>query len=490
MHSYFSPQVYPASKMSSFLMGGLSSKNAKQRAECLDELCHLVRGFGSSVLQPAVAQNLKDIAKQISDRDNGVRNAALNCIAETYFQDGDKLYRVIGNLKDKDMAMLEERIKRQAKTRPLPGTAPAAAPEPAAAPPAAAAAQRRPSPADDGPPAAAAAPPSRLPGAPGGSRINSATITRRPAASTAGGVPSDGPPPPTRGGLGVGGSPSRLARPVSGAFTLDLDKIESAVDNLGDTGIRLVNHKLDDIFNEDPVALPQTLTGRRTQQQPPQQHHYSPSPSREHNSPGGGERALTDMPEAYEALDLVIAQIFNQDPQTCVSALSQLDELMKDSEKVQLLGQRMDQLLTACYMQYRHVLHVQMSDASFDPGETLKLFQYLTMALMSAYHHADLTRRASCSSLHDLTHVVLCILLEPRVAALPQGGQLIRALNVLTVKIVERSDHTLVTCALVRLLREAVGNASLPPKYTELVMKCLWKVIKQVSQGEGDQSRF
>ncbi len=55
---------------------------------------------------------------------------------------------------------------------------------------------------------------------------------------------------------------------------------------------------------------------------------------------------------------------------------------------------------------------------------------------------------------------------------------MIRALNVLTVKIVERSEHTRVTCALVRLLREAVPNSSLPTKYTELVMKCLWKVIK------------
>ena len=34
----------------------------------------------------------------------------------------------------------------------------------------------------------------------------------------------------------VGSSPSRANRPVSGAFTLDLDKIESAVDNIGDTG--------------------------------------------------------------------------------------------------------------------------------------------------------------------------------------------------------------------------------------------------------------
>lgn len=63
--------------------------------ECLDELGNMVRNFGSSVLQPSVGQCLKDIAKQISDRDNLVRNAALNCMAEVYFQDGDKMYKVV-----------------------------------------------------------------------------------------------------------------------------------------------------------------------------------------------------------------------------------------------------------------------------------------------------------------------------------------------------------------------------------------------------------
>ncbi len=344
-------QVYPASKMSAFLMAGLSSKNAKQRAECLDELCHLIRGFGSSVLQPTVPQNLKEIAKQISDRDNGVRNAALNCVAETYFQDGDKLYKVIGNLKDKDMAMLEERIKRQAKTRPLPGCGPVQQQQQQQtqqAPAREEAAPRRQASED-----AAPAGNSRLPGA---SRINSATMTRpRPSAmTTAGGVPSDGPPPPTRQ---HGFTPGK-ARPVSGAFTLDLDKIESAVDNIGDSGLRLVNHKLEDIFNDEPVRLPQTITGLRTHQ-----HNNLPSNNRQQFSPpSAGEqlanksspphtngrshesRNLTEMPEAYEALDLVLAQIFNQDTQTCISALAQLDELLKDQEKVQLIGQRMDQV--------------------------------------------------------------------------------------------------------------------------------------------------
>ncbi len=55
--------------------------------------------------------------------------------------------------------------------------------------------------------------------------------------------------------------------------------------------------------------------------------------------------------------------------------------------------------------------------------------------------------------LHDLINIIVLVLLEPGVANLPEGGHLIRALNVLTVKIVERSDHTAVSIALLRLLQ-------------------------------------
>ena len=59
------------------------------------------------------------------------------------------------------------------------------------------------------------------------------------------------------------GSPSKAgARPISGAFTLDLEKIESTVENMGEGGVRLVNHNLDEIFNDGPVRLPQTITAR------------------------------------------------------------------------------------------------------------------------------------------------------------------------------------------------------------------------------------
>lgn len=43
---------------------------------------------------------LKEIAKQISDRDNGVRNAALNCLVLVYYIENEKVYKMIGHVRN------------------------------------------------------------------------------------------------------------------------------------------------------------------------------------------------------------------------------------------------------------------------------------------------------------------------------------------------------------------------------------------------------
>jgi cytoskeleton-associated protein 5 len=105
-------KLYPASKLFVFLTNGLATKNAKQRAECLEEMGALIRASGLGVCGPQPALALREMAKQIADRDNAVRSAALNAVTEAYFQEGERLYKMIGNLPEKDMDMLEERIKR------------------------------------------------------------------------------------------------------------------------------------------------------------------------------------------------------------------------------------------------------------------------------------------------------------------------------------------------------------------------------------------
>lgn len=54
--------------------------------------------LGISVLGATPTSVLKEVAKQISDKDKSVRNAALNCMVEAYNFLGDKVYKMIGNV--------------------------------------------------------------------------------------------------------------------------------------------------------------------------------------------------------------------------------------------------------------------------------------------------------------------------------------------------------------------------------------------------------
>ena len=152
----------------------------------------------------------------------------------------------------------------------------------------------------------------------------------------------------------AGRAGSQPPRPVSGAFTLDLDKIEGRVGDvrLSMTGPKLVEHNLEDIINDCPVTLPVTRTGMR----------MTASPEADRS---GGNRTLVGNQEAYQAINATIAQVFTTDTQTSISALAELDELMKDNEKVELLENCIDHLFSMCCLQFRHVLQVNFLSSSY-----------------------------------------------------------------------------------------------------------------------------
>lgn len=66
--------------------------------ECLEELGYLIEVYGISICQPTPQAALKTIAAQISDRDNSVRNAALNTTVVAYHLLGENLYKYIGTV--------------------------------------------------------------------------------------------------------------------------------------------------------------------------------------------------------------------------------------------------------------------------------------------------------------------------------------------------------------------------------------------------------
>ncbi|XP_035981663.1 cytoskeleton-associated protein 5 isoform X1 [Fundulus heteroclitus] len=407
-------KVYPASKLFPFLMEGTKSKNSKQRAECLEELGCLIEGYGMIVCQPTPAKCLKDIAVHIGDRDTSVRNAALNTVVAAYNVCGDQVYKLIGNLSEKDLSMLEERIKRSAKKTP-------------AAPAKQSATEKTQREHPTNP---------------------SATFLRKPAQEDPGKLKimyrtyriqsrqnaqhSDHPSIPKE-------------------FQLDLDMIEtdkSSVCELPD----LVQHKLDELL--EPLVIPE-----------PKIRSVSPHFDDLHSS-------------TASTINFVISQVASGDIGTSIQALAQIDEVLRQEDKADVMSGHIDQLLIATIMQLRLINSTHLADDRVDKRDLIKLYSCIMGNMLSLFSMEALAREASMGVLKDLMHSLITLMLDSRVEDVEDGTQVIRSVNLLVIRVLEHSDQTNMFSALLVLLQDTLVSTAGSPKVSELVMKCLWRMIR------------
>ncbi|KAM9854380.1 cytoskeleton-associated protein 5 [Aulostomus maculatus] len=401
-------KVYPASKVFPFLMDGTKSKNSKQRAECLEELGCLIEGYGMNVCQPTPAKSLKEIAVHIGDRDTSVRNAALNTVVAVYNVCGDQVYKLIGNLSEKDMSMLEERIKRSAKKTPA-----------APAKPSATEKSQREHPANP-----------------------NATFLRKPAQED----------PNKLNQARQNAQHSESSHPsIPKEFQLDLDMIEmdqSRVCELPD----LVQHKLDELL--EPIMIPE-----------PKMRSISPHFDDLHNS-------------TASTINFVISQVASGDINTSIQALAQIDEVLRQPEKAEVMSGHIDQFLIATFMQLRLINVTHMADDRLDKKDIFKLYSCIIGNMLSLFSMESLAREASMGVLKDLMDGLITLMLDSRVEDIEDGQQLIRSVNLLVVRVLERSDQTNIISALLVLLQDTLVATAGSSMFSELVMKCLWRMTR------------
>ncbi|XP_066968384.1 cytoskeleton-associated protein 5 isoform X3 [Macrobrachium rosenbergii] len=438
--------IYPASKVSPYMMEGLKAKNARQRAECLEALGSLIEVYGMSVCQPSPGAALKEVAKQIADRDNSVRNASLNVLVQVYFREGEKVFKLVGNLSDKDMCLLEERIKRAAKNRPVIKKPPAEPEVPTVR---------------GGAPAAAGRANRVIPTL---AQPAPALVRNREGADGAAGGEQNS----FLKRYGFKTQPRAANAEADGPFKIDYSLIEKLLEDNEPEDKPQYNlvevPDLSALLNYKPVC---------------------PTPASRISRPGFGFGARPTVPSATQpdtegaaqAINMVISQVGTPDANTVITALSQLDEVLQSEERSGQLAPHIDQLLIVATIQYRLVLNTKMATPTVNKEECIKIYRSLTNCVMMIFNNKSLGTRATRDVLKDVVHVLINILLDPRLAQLEDGPQIMRAINVLVVRIVEKAQFTNVFSALLKLLHESVGSGG-NCKFTELVMKCNWKVIR------------
>ena len=416
--------VYSPTKLFAFLMTGLQSKNARQRSVCLDELANLIEVCGMVVCQPTPSLIIKEIAKFIADRDNGVRNAALNCVVQVYLLEGEKVYKLIGNLNDKELSLLEERIKRTSKSRIIPvppQTAPASIP------------------------------------------------SSRKSTSSNGTLQKNLQKTPTT---------ITKQRPKSmGMMEVnDYDDVKRSASKR----VSLVNRAeacaIPDDFNFDDeiqvedmdmdVSIPSykhTSTPR-----------YSSHP-RESMS-----NMINSSHKIDVAINLVMAQLSSHDINSSLEAFSQLSVLLEGEENAnQILESKVDQIIIMCYMQYKLFITKHLVDEQLAKSDAVKLFKGVTNILTLLFRNTFLSKKASRDVLRELISQIISLLADGKLINLEESANIIRSLNNLASLILISSDPTNITCALIKLLHDCTGGSyNSSPKFIDLVMKCLWKIIR------------
>uniref|UniRef100_A0A182SXJ2 TOG domain-containing protein n=1 Tax=Anopheles maculatus TaxID=74869 RepID=A0A182SXJ2_9DIPT len=487
--------LYPFSKVFVFIMDALKSKNARQRAECLDELGYLIETYGLTVCQPSQPVALKEIARHISDRDNAVRNAALNAVVQAYFLTGEKIYKLIGQLSDKDLSMLDERIKRSKKASVVP-------------------AKKVPG----------------VAGVPGSNLADTTMVAKESIVPMVGGQDLH----PVVGGGDVGGAddamdeddtlvpthadtvvvPMKIIVPeppqprvVKGPFRLDENVIADIernwvkADELGKT----VLSPMDDSFIYDElsviavngVSYPEEKFRQLTQRNLLlSSAGGGPGESPVHQRPttatttttavssirpsldGSGlipkpkpappvGPSLTDvLPKMDQNLVRIIRGIGNTDSYAAHAALNELTDIMQSPEK---------QAVLRGYEE----MYIQHNIQQKPIAESMNIYQPLLHSIFMFFASKSLGKHLSIVSIKNIISVLLGLMADNRLVTGIDDAQFVKVVNGICLKILDRTNFTYMNCALIRLLKESCQTSCLP-KFTDLQMKCIWRNVKVI----------
>ena len=192
---------------------------------------------------------------------------------------------------------------------------------------------------------------------------------------------------------------------------------------------------------------------------------------------------INESEDCKEAIDLVITHISHQNIDISIQNLVQIDVAIKDRDKKDLLIPHIDNLLNTCVVKLKvaHNAYLNTQDCQVD--EISKLFKSLFSVIIDIFE-SELGKHTSTKTLKDVFYNLLCVMTDTKILNYPDGDQLIKAINIVTLKLLELSDQTTSYCALVKLLSECCNDENFSSKYLELVMKCIWRQIRRLSSSD------
>ncbi|EJD75521.1 CBR-ZYG-9 protein [Loa loa] len=421
------PKIFP------LIIEGLKTKNSRQRTECLQVLEQLLDTTGMAATTTP-AQSLKQIAACIDDRDNNVRNAAINAIVVAWKEEGDRVFQLIGKMNDKSKAMLDERIKRSGVVSKTRG---------------------------------------------GPERVG---VSAKRNANISVGIKGRG--------MRSGRSSSRIGRNYSSnsvsrdsspveekennrTFTMQKDLGDHSDDNDGTRkrfALNLDLLKLD--YTDRAVEYPEVDTNTLEMLAP-----IEPAIRKRKHPPQYSDRAesvssLTSLESAAGDVDKVVHGVASMSQATATAAISQLQFLFGDPSNFRYVADRTDAIVQAIVTQSSIIRSRHLDDVSA-LDELNELVRTICHFLSSLIKETTTCSRISSEALKMLIQEFLYLLKDERMEQLKDIQSIFRSLNYLSIRICDNADPTACFLALCSMLTSALHDPR--NKTVELINKCIYK---------------
>ncbi|EIW85215.1 microtubule associated protein [Coniophora puteana RWD-64-598 SS2] len=460
------PKVFAYSRVFDMLLEhGLKSKVAKTRQGTLDELGLLLKRNGMAACnQPSKA--FPQIAAAIADKDSAVRKSALTTISEAYTLVGEKVWSLVGRLSPKDKTQLEERLRRVAG----PSTA---------------------------------------------GKVEVPSVSSQPS-KVGRGVPRPSSPASfaRQGGQDRSASPSRAvspinsapARPGSPARGLKLQGPSSAASGLhppsSPSGIARPKTLLPSRLGP-PRSRPHIVT-QEIRSHPEAQAEEPPLRANGHHPPPHSSfdthddvDTLVDAPPPADATDditITISSILSSDPHRSVDALKKVQKILvtktengNHSAEYQDLAEHTEGLIETITLQMTHVFE-RPDDLVFD--DNFRLAKHLIQTLNTFCDHAVLAESLTVEIVTSLLDELTMRLLETDDSRVSKVKDLSRFINMIVLRLFATGRRMSIFRALFALLLQIVkpfpANGTPPDskeaRVAELVLKCVWKLARNIPQ--------
>ncbi|KIM49151.1 hypothetical protein M413DRAFT_438317 [Hebeloma cylindrosporum] len=458
------PTVYAYSRLFQLLLDhGLKAKVAKTRQGTLDELSAILKKSGMGACEPAKA--FPQIASLLSDKDPQVRKSTLGTLSEAYTLVGEKVWALVGTLSAKDKTQLEERLRR------VPGPSSQGQPEPTVVP------------------------------APSIARL-AANIPRpaSPSVSAVSRIARPGSPAHILRSASPGPSQKRPESPIrpGGSYPLPAAVVPSS------PGKGRPRSLLPSRLGRPRPHLTQPSTNNtREDIQPTPIHETTPTPASTNPSTSQSDEHANrhenpPRAELPDEITLTISSILSNDPSRSVEALKKIQKILSigpdqgpSSPQYRELAEHTEGLIETITLQMAHVFE-HPNDLILD--DNFRLAKHLIQTLNNFCDHSFLAESLTVDILSSLLEELTLRLLETDDSPVRKVKDLSRFINMIILRLFATGRRMSIFRALFALLLQIVkpfpGNGTLPDskesKVAELVLKCVWKLARNIPQDLGD----